>query len=76
MLTEKQEKTREKIQARLKKLKYRLFLAELAFATQDNIRLKDMARRIGINSGKIIRLLAEKTTTVRRKKASRLKGRI
>jgi hypothetical protein len=71
MLTTRQKEKREKIGERLKKLKYRLFQAEVAFASHDEGRLKEMARRIGINSKRIIGLLTEKikrSRTVKKRK--------
>ena len=76
MLTTKQNETREKIGSRLKKLKYRLFQAELSFASHDKERLKDMARRIGINCKRILGLLTEKSNKVIRKKKRSIRIKI
>ena len=65
---ERETETREKIQARLKRLRERLFHAEMSFAFHDREGLKEMARGIMASSSKILRLLAGKSRTAFRKK--------
>lgn len=74
MLIAKEKEKREKIEARLKKLRYRLYQAEIAFVSHDRERLKDIAKRIGIVSKRIGELLTEKKKTRRIKREKRVKA--
>lgn len=74
MLIAKEKEKREKIEARLKKLRYRLYQAEIAFVSHDKERLKDIAKRIGINSKKIEELLTEKKKTRKITRERRIKA--
>lgn len=56
---------REKIGEALKKIKYRLFQAEIGYVSHDHERLAEMARKIAINARKITKELAEEKKKVK-----------
>lgn len=59
---------REKMGEALKKIKYRLFQAEIGYVSHDHERLADMAKRIIINARKITKELAEQKRTIKKRR--------
>jgi ABC-type Fe3+/spermidine/putrescine transport system ATPase subunit len=59
---------REKMGEALKKIKYRLFQAEIGYVSHDHERLANMAKRISVNARKITKELAEEKPKVKKRR--------